>query len=107
MNDATDASARAQPWARVTASCLFSVFTCPPARVDACYWMRHRGQREMTGDCRWGRGWPSLPGLSPIREVLPAGPGQAPLLLVTAGPLPAVTYHSDGVSPGTGITGCR
>jgi hypothetical protein len=30
MNDATDASARAQRWALVTASCLLVVFTCPP-----------------------------------------------------------------------------
>src|SRR5215469_9487753 len=45
MNDATDASARAQRWARVTASCLLVVFTCPPdLRCDACCWLRHSGQ---------------------------------------------------------------
>src|SRR6201997_2394723 len=51
MNDATDASARAQPWTRVTASCLLAVFTCPPVlRCDVCCRLRHRRGRERTGD---------------------------------------------------------
>ena len=51
MNDATDVSARAQPWARVTPSCLLAVFTCPSVlRGDACCWLRHRGSRELAGE---------------------------------------------------------
>jgi hypothetical protein len=51
MNDATDASARAQPWARVMASCLLAELTRPPMLgCDACCRLRHRGRRELAGE---------------------------------------------------------
>src|SRR5437588_2857002 len=52
MNDATDASARAQRWAPLTASCLLVVFTCPPSVCvcDACCWTDTAASRELTGE---------------------------------------------------------